>query len=155
MISEVTNEDNMTMMGRYPDKFFDLALVDPPYGISINMNMGRKKGENKKHADKKWDNETPNEAYFNELFRVSKNQIVWGGNYFNLNPVPGWIVWDKFVPKGVSFADAELAWTSFDRVLRIAKIPYCGFIGQETKRIHPTEKPISLYAWVLKNYGGG
>lgn len=153
-ISIVTNEDNMAMMARYPDKFFDLAIVDPPYGININMNMGRKKGKAKVHAEKNWDDSIPTLDYFTELMRVSKNQIIWGGNYFPLPLTNSWIFWDKDVPTGVSFSDGELAWTSFDCVLRKAKIPYSGFRGSEGK-IHSTQKPVSLYTWVLKQYGGG
>lgn len=154
MISEVTCEDNMIMMSRYPDKFFDLAIVDPPYGININMNMGRKKGQKKAHDEKKWDNAIPTSNYFDELFRVSKNCIIWGGNYFQLRLTNAWIFWDKDVPTGVSFSDGELAWTSFDCVLRKAKIPYSGFRGSEGK-IHPTQKPVALYKWILQQYGGG
>ena len=90
---EITNEDNMALMARYPDKYFDLAIVDPPYGIGISSNPVRQK-----HKKKNWDNETPNEVYFNELFRVSKNQIIWGGNYFNLPPTQGFFIWNKKQP---------------------------------------------------------
>lgn len=144
----------MAMMSRYPDNYFDLAVVVPPYGISINMNMGRKKGQKKAHDEKKWDNAIPTPDYFTELFRVSKNVIIWGGNYFELPLTNAWIFWDKDVPTGVSFSDGELAWTSFDCVLRKAKIPYSGFRGSEGK-IHPTQKPVALYKWILKNYGNG
>lgn len=150
-ISEVFNEDCMIGMARYPDKFFDLAIVDPPYGIDINMNMGRKKGKRKSHGEKDWDSSAPDLKYFNELFRVSKNQIIWGGNYFPLPLVKGWIFWDKYVPDGVSFADGELAWTSFPYTLKKASVRYSGFVGSEGK-IHPTQKPIALYKWILQNY---
>ena|SRR5690606_21173694 len=153
-ISIAQNRDCMEAMAEFPDKFFDLAIVDPPYGININMNMGRKKGKRKAHADKTWDKAAPGEAYFNELFRVSKNQIIWGGNYFGLPLTKSWIFWDKNVPEGVSFADGELAWTSFDITLKKVLIPYSGFIGSEGK-IHPTQKPVKLYKWLLKNYGNG
>lgn len=142
-------------MSRYPDNFFDLAVVDPPYGISINMNMGRSKNaKTKKHTNKKWDNCIPDSSYFNELFRVSKNQIIWGGNYMTcyLPPKQGWIFWDKCVHEGVSFSDGELAWTSFDIALKSVTIPYCGFRGREDVRIHPTQKPVKLYSWIFKNY---
>lgn len=149
----ITNEDNMALMARYPDKYFDLAIVDPPYGIEINMNMGRKAGKRKQHEDKSWDNDIPEDVYFNELFRVSKNQIIWGGNYFPLALTKGWIFWDKNVPEGVSFADGELAWTSFDKALRKAKIPYSGFQGMDDGgKIHPTQKPVALYKWLLDKY---
>ena len=145
------NCDCMDAIREFPVKFFDLAIVDPPYGININMNMGRKKGEAKKHDEKAWDNSIPNEEYFKELFRVSENQIIWGGNYFSLPTSQGWIYWHKFVAEGVSFSDGELAWTSFPRALKEARIPYAGFVGCE-ERIHPTQKPVKLYEWILKNY---
>lgn len=138
-------------MKRFPDKFFELAVVDPPYGIDINMNMGRKKGKRTMHNKKEWDNDIPELEYFNELFRVSANQIIWGGNYFPLPLVKGWIFWDKHVPDGISFADGELAWTSFPYTLKKASIPYSGFLGSEGK-IHPTQKPRRLYKWLFKNY---
>lgn len=150
---EITNEDNMVLMARYPDKYFDLAIVDPPYGILINMNMGRKKGQIKKHKDKDWDSGIPSHEYFDELFRVSKHQIIWGGNYFPLPLTKSWIFWDKNVPEGVSFADGELAWTSFDKTLVKAKIDYTGFQGMDNGgKIHPTQKPVKLYKWVLDKY---
>jgi site-specific DNA-methyltransferase (adenine-specific) len=146
------NEDCMEGMKRYGDKHFSLAICDPPYGIDINMNMGRKKGEKKKHKDKKWDASIPDEEYFKELFRISKNQIIWGGNYFPLPLTKSWIFWDKDVPDGVSFADGELAWSSFDKTLVKVKLPYSGFRGSDTVRIHPTQKPVKLYKWLLRNY---
>ncbi len=106
------NADNMEVMVNYPDKYFDLAIVDPPYGIDINMNMGRKKNEPQKHKAKGWDKDIPKQNYFEELFRVSKNQIIWGANYFPLPPRQSWVVWDKCVPEGVTFSDCELAWFS-------------------------------------------
>jgi site-specific DNA-methyltransferase (adenine-specific) len=144
----------MALMARYPDGYFDLAIVDPPYGISASeMNMGT--GKNKKYSKgKNWDNKTPLLEYFIELFRVSKNQIIWGGNYFT-DKLPisrGWIYWDKQLNKDVSFADGELAWTSFDRVLKTAKVQYSGFLGADNQRIHPTQKPIYLYKWILDKY---
>ncbi len=149
----ITNEDNIELMARYEDNHFDLAIVDPPYGIDINMNMGRKKGQRKMHTDKKWDNNIPEQSYFNELFRISKNQIIWGGNYFPLALTKAWIFWDKEVPDGVSFADGELAWTSYDKTLVKAKIKYTGFQGMDKGgKIHPTQKPVKLYEWLLMNY---
>jgi len=141
-----------TGLPSYPDKFFDLAIVDPPYGIDINFNMGRRKGQPKKHSEKGWDSTIPNDVYFDQLFRVSKNQIIWGGNYFPLPLTKAWIFWDKQVPDGVSFADGELAWTSFDRTLIKVKIPYSGFVGMESQRKHPTQKPVALYRRLLENY---
>ena len=149
---ELTNEDNMQLMARYPDNYFDLAIVDPPYGIGASeMTMGS--GKNKKYKKgKKWDNNTPSNEYFNELFRVSKNQIIWGGNYFQLPLTKSWIFWDKGIYEDCDFADGELAWTSFNKVLRIAQIRYKGFLGADKERIHPTQKPIKLYKWILDKY---
>jgi site-specific DNA-methyltransferase (adenine-specific) len=109
----------------------------------------------KKRTVKKWDNETPTAEYFNELFRVSKNQIIWGGgNYMtqNLHISMGWIFWDKCVAEGCSFSDGELAWTSFNQSLKKAVIPYSGFIGMDGEKFHPTTKPIKLYRWIIDKY---
>ena len=150
----ITNEDNMQLMARYEDNHFDLAIVDPPYGINASeMTMGS--GKNKKYKKgKKWDNETPNLEYFKELQRVSKNQIIWGGNYFadKLKPSRCYIFWDKGINGDCDFADGELAWCSFNKVLRIAPIRYKGFLGADNVRIHPTQKPVKLYEWLLMNY---
>lgn len=152
---KLLNEDCMAVMARYPDKYFDLAVVDPPYGIDINMNMGRRKGQKAEHTVKSWDKGIPDQAYFDELFRVSKNQIIWGGNYFPLPLVQGWLFWDKGVPDGVSFSDGELAWTSFDCALKICKIKYTGFQRfDKSSKIHPTQKPVQLYDWIYRNRGG-
>lgn len=144
----------MELMARYEDNYFDLAIVDPPYGIGASeMTMGS--GKNKKYKKgKKWDNETPTNEYFSQLQRVSKNQIIWGGNYFSdkLNPSRCYIFWDKGINGDCDFADGELAWCSFDKVLRIAPIRYKGFLGADKIRIHPTQKPIKLYEWLLMNY---
>lgn len=143
----------MELMSRYPDNYFDLAIVDPPYGIEINMNMGLRKGKRKNHTVKDWDNSIPNEIYFNELFRVSKFQIIWGGNYFPLPLTKSWIFWDKEVPEGVDFADGELAWTSGNKTLKKARIKYTGFQGMDNGgKIHPTQKPVALYKWLLDKY---
>lgn len=153
--SEVYLMDCIDGMKHYPDKFFDLAVVDPPYGIDINMNMGRKKGQPKKHDSKDWDKDIPSYEYFTELFRVSKNRIVWGGNYFTeiLPPTKSWLFWDKNVPDGVSFADGELAWTSFDKTLIKCKVDYSGFQGMDVcGKIHPTQKPVKLYDWIFDKY---
>ena len=150
--SIVHHADCMEIMAQYPDKHFDLAVVDPPYGIGASeMTMGS--GKNKQYTKgKKWDNEIPSNLYFDELVRVSKNQIVWGGNYFSLPITKSWILWDKGIYWDCDFADGEMAWTSFNMVLRIAKIRYKGFLGSDTIRIHPTQKPIKLYDWIYKNY---
>ena len=156
--SEVYLMDCVAGLRHYPDNYFDLAVVDPPYGIEINMNMGRKKGQKKRHNEKDWDNSIPEDIYFNELFRVSKNQIIWGANHFieRINKNSScWLVWDKNKVGGY-FADAELAWTSFDTAVRTFKWTWHGFIqqnmGNKQERIHPTEKPIQLYQWILQNY---
>ena len=147
----ITNEDNMELMARYPDEYFDLAIVDPPYGIGASeMQMGL--GKKKWNKGKKWDNLAPNDTYFKELFRVSKNQIIWGGNHFVLPISRGWIFWDKDVQPTLSFSSGELAWSSFDAVLKKAFIEYSGFRGKEDEKIHPTQKPIALYKWLLDKY---
>jgi len=154
-ISEVKNMDCMEYMSQFPDKYFELAIVDPPYGIGVNMNAGRKKDtKSKKRIIKKWDFETPKQNYFDELFRVSQNQIIWGGNYMtDFLPIKmGWIFWDKCVAPSCSFSDGELAWTSFNIALKKCVIPYSGFIGMEGEKFHPTTKPSKLYRWLLQNY---
>tara|TARA_R110000782_G_scaffold245934_1_gene332674 strand:- start:49 stop:669 length:621 start_codon:yes stop_codon:yes gene_type:complete len=149
---EMLNVDCMEYMAGLEDNAFELAIVDPPYGINAsNMVMG--KGKNKNWGKKRdWDKSIPDDKYFKELFRVSNKQIIWGGNYFDLPCTGGWIFWDKERGKDVSFADGELAWTSFLNVIKKAPIRYDGFIGADTTRIHPTQKPVKLYEWLLKNY---
>lgn len=150
---QLYNQDCLEAMRQMPDNAFDLAIVDPPYGININMNMGRKKGAPIKHAKKDWDAQIPPPLYFEELQRVSSNQIIWGGNYFPLPLTKAWIFWDKNVPEDLSFADGELAWTSFDKTLVKARVPYSGFTGKDDDgRIHPTQKPVALYKWLLDRY---
>jgi site-specific DNA-methyltransferase (adenine-specific) len=147
-ISNAYNMDCMIGMKEFPDKFFDLLVVDPPYGIGEDGGKARTRGSNKTNgAAKNWDSERPNSSYFKELFRVSKNQIIWGGNYFaDLLPAARcWIYWQKNM--GGDFADGELAWTSFDEVIR-----HYTKRSETFNRIHPTQKPISLYQWLLKNY---
>jgi site-specific DNA-methyltransferase (adenine-specific) len=146
---EITNEDNMQLMARFPDNYFDLAIVDPPYGINRLHSGGMPKSSGfKKWERKDWDSEIPKKEYFMELFRVSKNQIIWGGNYFTeyLHPSQGWVFW--FKQKGMTFADGELAWTSFDKATR--QYDMSGMGG--ANRIHPTQKPILLYKWLLDKY---
>ena len=153
--TKVFNMDCMEAMRNTPDKYYDLAVVDPPYGINVNMNAGRKKDtRSKKRTVKKWDNKTPTAEYFEQLFRISKNQIIWGANYMTqyLPIKMGWIFWDKCVAAGCSFSDGELAWTSFDRALKKAVIPYSGFIGMEGEKFHPTTKPVKLYEWLFHHY---
>ena len=143
------NMDCMEGMKQFPDKYFELAIVDPPYGININHNMGRRKGDkdsNYKKVD--WDSEIPNETYFEELFRVSKNQIIWGANYFNMPPTKSFIVWRKpQISERMSFSMLEYAWSSFD----ITSKEWIG-MSNEKDRIHPTQKPVALYTWLLNNY---
>ena len=157
---ELINDNCMTVMAKYPDKHFDLAIVDPPYGIGASGSFGHYWDSTKggaatvgiRNTKKNWDNETPTIEYWNELFRVSKNQIVWGGNYFTDKlPISRcWICYDKKQPEANSFGKFELAWTSFDRIpLKFAYYPTHVTQGQ---RIHPTQKPIELYRWLLKNY---
>lgn len=148
---ELLNIDCMEYMKGLEDNAFELAIVDPPYGIgAANMQMG--KGKNKQWKKKDWDSCAPNAEYFDELFRVSKEQVIWGGNYFALPLTGGWLFWDKMRDKDLSFADGELAWTSFLNVLKKAPIRFDGFIGADIVRIHPTQKPVKLYEWLLKNY---
>ena len=155
----VTNEDDMELMKRYPDNYFDLAIVDPPYGIDLaNMNMGigkskkASKAKNRKWKNKDWDKVTPTAEYFKELFRVSKVQFIWGGNYFELPPCKFYIIWDKEIPNGLSFADCEMCWTSLDKAPRIFR--YSAYKDKKTK-FHPTQKPKKLYEWLLMNYAKG
>jgi site-specific DNA-methyltransferase (adenine-specific) len=136
------------------DKEFDLNLSDPPFGIDAsNQTMG--KGKNRKYKERKktWDKFPPTKECFDEIFRTSKNQIIFGGNYFNLPLIKGWIIWDKDRQKEVSFADGEMAWNSFNGVLRIIKHKYDGFLGADSDgRIHETQKPIDLYRKILSLY---
>jgi site-specific DNA-methyltransferase (adenine-specific) len=143
----ITNEDNMLLMARYPDKYFDLAIVDPPYGIGGKFKGGNSgKMQFNEVVDKGWDC-VPEKEYFEELFRVSKNQIIWGGNYFNLPPTRCFIVWDKLISDDFTLAMCELAWTSFDKLAKIYKLP-----TPKNGKIHPTQKPVALYKWLLDKY---
>lgn len=143
-------ENNLDLMKRYPDKHFQLAIVDPPYGINAGkMTMGS--GKHKFSKNKDWDNAIPTKEYWDELFRVSENQIVWGGNYFTefLQPTPHWLVWDKQNPN-LSFAEGELAWVRKGKNLRIFQ-HYSARV-EDGGKIHPTQKPVRLYEWILLNY---
>jgi site-specific DNA-methyltransferase (adenine-specific) len=137
----------MELMARYPDNYFDLAIVDPPYGLGKKIYSGGTIGCKFQtlFGENKWDNETPKKEYFNELFRVCKNQIIWGGNYFDLPPTRTILCWDKL--KGDNnFSMWEMAWTSFDEPAKIFRQSSMG------DRIHPTQKPVALYKWLLDKY---
>lgn len=182
-MTQAFNMDCMEAMRQFTDKFFDLAIVDPPYGINAaNMQMGsspnrpKKNGSgpaistavklkgrlNQGHGKLKnrilnnssieWDNSIPNDEYFQELFRVSKNQIIWGGNYFPLPPTRCVLCWDKRQP-WENFSQWEMAWTSFDSPAALFSYSNTGCANAEPK-IHPTQKPVALYRWLLKRYGG-
>ena len=166
----ITNEDNMQLMARYEDKHFDLAIVDPPYGIGqpkqsnlkgykgrksleerlnknrLNQGSGKLKNRTLNKSNCEWDNAIPKDEYFNELKRISKNQIIWGGNYFPLPPSRCFVCWDKMQP-WKNFSQIELAWTSFDMPAQIFK-----FDNRTGDKIHPTQKPIKLYKWLLDKY---
>ena len=151
--------DCMVGMKQFPDKYFELAIVDPPYGIGMDGGKigGGKCGTAKNYTKKQWDDKPPDKSYFDELIRVSKNQIIWGANHF-ISRIPYdsscWIVWDK--DNTGNFADCELAWTSFNTAVRKYRYRWNGMLQENMKnkeiRIHPTQKPIALYKWLLKNY---
>ena len=151
---KIFNEDCMTGMKQYPDKYFDLAIVDPPYGIGEGGNNTSRHHSQAKYKATDWDREPPPIEYFKELRRVSKNQIVWGANHFISRlpyDSPCWIYWHK--DRYGDFADGELAWSSFKTAVRAYKFTWDGFRKQiPQNRIHPTEKPTNLYKWLLKNY---
>jgi site-specific DNA-methyltransferase (adenine-specific) len=148
--------DNMQLMAQYPDKHFELAICDPPYGInaaSMNMGLGNSakcsKKKNRQWVAKKWDSDAPDKSYFDELFRVSQNQIIWGGNYFDLGACKKFIIWDKETPNGMSFSDCEYAYTSFKGANKIFR--YSAYLDKNSK-FHPTQKPVALYKWLLDKY---
>jgi site-specific DNA-methyltransferase (adenine-specific) len=150
MDEKVTNEDCMAMMARYPDNFFELAIVDPPYGIGANKEKPHNGWQD--WGIKHWDNAPPSEYYFQELLRVSKNQIIWGANHFieHINRNSScWVLWDKG-QRDFSLADGELAWTSFNKAMRIYS--YSRAKALQEGKIHPTQKPVALYRWLLQNY---
>jgi len=148
--------DCMDLMREFPDRHFDLAIVDPPYGIKAHKEQGLGDSRNGNRKESKWgggawDDNTPKIEYFNELRRVSKNQIIWGGNYFDLPPSRCWLIWDKV--HRIDNADAELAWTSFKTSVRVFSYAAQNLMGfMNPNRFHPTEKPIQLYRWLLANY---
>jgi site-specific DNA-methyltransferase (adenine-specific) len=167
----------MELMARYPDGYFDLSIIDPPYGIGASkQNVSSRKRKGRKNSSlifastltsKEWDNAIPTQEYFKELFRVSKNQIVWGGNYFPLPLINSWLVWNKLQLLETR-SDGEMAWTSFKKPLKIVPLLQDGFkrgqnvgynqpiiynepfSGKQT--IHPTQKPVALYKWLLDKY---
>ena len=138
--------DSLQALKGYADNHFDIAIVDPPYGIDINSSGTHFK---EKYEVKDWDKNTPDDEYFTELKRVSKNQIIWGGNYFldRLGNCKCFIVWDKKIAEDMSFAMCEMAWTSFKNGAKIYKTT-----AMQQNRIHPTQKPVQLYKWLLENY---
>lgn len=156
------NMDCMIGMKEFPDKYFDLAIVDPVYGdvtkggYMTNIESTQKLAKVRKYHTSLWNQKKTGEEYFKELFRVSKNQVIWGGNYFSdhLHSSQCWIVWDK--NNTGRFADAELAWTSFNTAVRIFKYTWNGMIQEQgvehEYRIHPTQKPIKLYEWIISKY---
>ena len=154
----ITNEDNMQLMARYEDNHFDLAIVDPPYGgnDAIGLKDNKKKGKQatKRTNYKVFNNVAPSVEYFNELKRVSKNQIIWGVNFYkNFDLSGGRLCWDK---KGTAFGRAEIAYLSMTKSVNICDIVWNGMLQYDMKnkehRIHPTQKPIRLYEWLLMNY---
>ena len=139
--------DSLQALRSYGNNHFDIAIVDPPYGIGDKFKGGKTGKMNfNEVVEKDWDKVPPME-YWQELMRVSKNQIIWGGNYFPLPPTRCFIVWDKQISEDFSLAMAELAWTSFDKLAKIFKMP-----TPKDGKIHPTQKPIALYAWIFDNY---
>ena len=156
---KISNECNMELMSRYEDNHFDLAIVDPPYGIGIDKAMNANKGKQgfKQYKETEWDNETPTQEYFNELFRISKNQIIWGGNYFIdkiKKPSQCFVIWNK-VQRDFTMSDAEIAWSSFDKTIRCFDLSRGGAMGCNNRnggKLHPTQKPVKLYEWLLMNY---
>jgi len=160
-ISRVYLADCMDFMKEVPDKFFELAIVDPPYGIGEDGLSNHSRGclaKTTKFISKEWDTKHPDINYFTELLRVSNNQIIWGANHFiSLNPYDSscWIVWNKDNGE-TDFADCELAWTSFETAVRMFTFKWQGMLQGNMKdkeqRIHPTQKPVALYKWLLKNY---
>jgi len=159
---DLRNCDCMDLMDTYPNNYFDLAIVDPPYGIGNIIRHGRGGQQladnyHMENRDMSWNEKIPDKEYFAEVQRVSEKQIIWGGNYYaNLLPNSRcWISWDK-QNGGSSFADIELAWTSFDKIARIFRFRWHGMMQgdmkNKEKRIHETQKPVALYKWLLQNY---
>ena len=145
---DLRRADCMDMMAEFPDGYFDLAIVDPPYGIGRKFKGGKTgKMQFNEVVEKGWD-VAPEDDYFRQLRRVSSNQIIWGGNYFELPPTRCWIIWDKQISEDFSLAMAELAWVSKDGLTKIVRMP----TPKDGGKIHPTQKPVALYRWLLANY---
>lgn len=142
-ISEAYNMDCMEYMRGIPDKYFDLAVVDPPYGIKISENPVRQA-----HKRKSWDNKVPENEYFEQLFRISEKQVIWGGNYYDLPPTQNIIVWDKEQPENFSLAMCEFAWCSVQKPAKMFRYS----VLNEKGKIHPTQKPVALYRWIYQHY---
>ena len=142
-INKIINADCMDILKQLPDKCIDLVLTDPPYGIGISNKPVRQM-----HPKKDWDNSIPVSDIFQEIFRVSKNQIIWGGNYFNLPPTQCFLIWDKVQPENFSLAMCEMAWTSFSKPAKLFRKS----VLSEKDKIHPTQKNLSLFEWCLQNY---
>jgi site-specific DNA-methyltransferase (adenine-specific) len=154
LFNKIHHADCLEFMKQLPDKCIDLVLTDRPYGIGMSKNAGL----SHKYETKDWDNQIPTEDLFAEIFRISKNQIMFGGNYFNLPATQSWLVWDKrcgVIPER-TFADGELAWSSFNEPLRIMRFIWDGMLQHDMKnkeeRIHPTQKPRQLFAMILERY---
>jgi len=178
-LNKLYNMDCMEGMAQFPDKFFDLAIVDPPYGINatkvqmgnapnrteggypststinklkgrLNTGSGKLKNRMLNTSSFDWDNQIPSDEYFAQLFRISKNQVIWGGNYFPLPPTRCIICWDKMQPWD-NFSQWEMAWTSFDKPAAMYKLSNTGGRNNEIK-IHPTQKPVKLYKWIMEKF---
>jgi site-specific DNA-methyltransferase (adenine-specific) len=146
--------DCMEFMRELPDKFYELAVVDPPYGLNMAKERQRKDGRFAHNVPRTWDEKIPDAEYFRELQRISLNQIIWGGNYFQLPPTQGFIFWYKQNPVD-NFSDGELAWTSFQRPAKCFNFKYYGNLEGNTsasEKIHISQKPVKLYEWLLTNY---
>ena len=158
------NMDCMDGMKEFPDGYFDLAIVDPPYGSKVGRGGYMKNtisggvARRRSYNTTVFSQDRPGKEYFDELFRVSKKQVIWGGNYFTdyLPPSQCWIIWDKCKPEGVHYADCEMAWTSFDRAAKLFQFAWNGMLQgdmkNKEKKIHITQKPVALYKWILQNY---
>ena len=151
-LNKIIQGDCLEVMKQMPDKCVDLVVTDPPYGIGMSVQIGKKKGEkgDKWNSDE-WDIKIPDKEVFKEIMRVSKNQIIWGGNYFNLPATRCFLIWDKV--QRIDFADCEMAWTSFNtsaKIFTFARSNLQGFRFPERK--HPTQKPVQLMEWCLQKF---